>query len=631
MKPSLNSPFWRYARMMLAYRGTVILALVMAFVSAGSLGVGLIGLVVILQRIVGDDPTGLRQQATAYNENKLDGLIPGDLLAMLPSEPYDSVVLTVIILGALTVFGGAANFLHMWLTFTASARTVGDIRQKAFEHTVRLPLGEVVRSDSSDRASRIVSDTDILNRGFQAITGKAVAQATKGLASAAVAVLVQWQVALVLITVGPAMAVIIRKLGKRVKKASRGAMRGRAGLLFRTNEVLTGFRVVKVYSTEQREASRFGEQNRTVVKEVLRERTARALASPLIEVIAVIILGTLAVIASKAIIDDGSLDPARFFGAMTGLAMAGASLKPLTGVIQNIQAAEAAAKRIDHLFALEPEKPGESNLPDLPRHEESIEFDGVTFAYESTREPAVADVSLRIEHGQTVAFVGPNGCGKTTLLSLVPRLFEPTSGRLLIDGQPVSERSLASLRRQIGVVTQETVIFRGTVAENIAYSCPDATREMVEKAAKLAHAEGFISELPEGYDTPLGDQGLTLSGGQRQRLSIARAILRDPSILILDEATSMIDAKSESEIASAIEEFSKGRTTLIVAHRLSTVLGADRIVVMAGGRVIQTGTHGDLLESCDLYRELASHQLAADTTGPTPASSSATSTEASTT
>ena len=613
MKPSLNSPFWRYARMMLAYRGTVVLALVMAFVSAGSLGVGLIGLVVILQRIIGDDPTGLRQQATAYNENNLDGLIPGDLLAMLPTEPYDSVVLTVIILGALTVFGGAANFLHMWLTFTASARTVGDIRQKAFEHTVRLPLGEVVKSDSSDRASRIVADTDILNRGFQAITGKAVAQATKGLASAIVAVLVQWQVALVLITVGPAMAVIIRKLGKRVKKASRGAMRGRAGLLFRTNEVLTGFRVVKVYSTEQREAARFEEQNRNVVREVLRERTARALASPLIEVIAVIILGTLAVIASKAII-EGSLEPARFFGAMTGLAMAGASLKPLTGVIQNIQAAEAAAKRIDHLFALEPEKPGESDLPDLPRHGESIEFEGVTFAYESTREPAIDGVSLRIEHGQTVAFVGPNGCGKTTLLSLVPRLFEPTSGRLLVDGRPVSEYSLASLRTQIGVVTQETVIFRGTVAQNIAYSRPDATREMVEKAAKLAHAEGFIEALPDGYDTQLGDQGLTLSGGQRQRLSIARAILRDPSILILDEATSMIDAKSESDIASAIEDFSKGRTTLIVAHRLSTVLGADRIVVMAGGRVIETGTHESLLESCDLYRELASHQLAPDTT-----------------
>jgi subfamily B ATP-binding cassette protein MsbA len=470
----------------------------------------------------------------------------------------------------------------------------------------------------------------VLNQGFQAITGKAVAQSTKGLASAAVAVLVQWQVALVLITVGPAMAVLIRKLGKRVKKASRGAMRGRAGLLFRTNEVLSGFRVVKVYSTESREASHFDKQNRTVVKEVLRERTARALASPLIEVIAVIILGTLAVIASKAII-DGSLDPARFFGAMTGLAMAGASLKPLTGVIQNIQAAEAASKRIDHLFALEPEKPGESSLPDLPRHEQSIEFEDVTFAYESAREPAVSEVSLRIEHGQTVAFVGPNGCGKTTLLSLVPRLFEPTSGRLLVDGEPVAERSLASLRTQIGVVTQETVIFRGTVAENIAYSRPDSTREIVEKAARLAHAEGFISELPEGYDTQLGDQGLTLSGGQRQRLSIARAILRDPSILILDEATSMIDAKSESEIAAAIEDFSRGRTTLIVAHRLSTVLGADRIVVMAGGRVIETGTHEALLESCDLYRELASHQLAPDTSNRASAPSSSTSTETSAT
>jgi len=594
--------------MMLRYRATVVVSLVMAFVSAGSLGAGLIGLVVILQKILGDAPSGLREQVGRFNDANLGGALPAGLIERLPSDVYESVVVTVIALGGLTVFGGAANFLHTWLTFTLGTHTVADIRQRAFEHTVRLPLGEVVRSDSADRASRIVADTAILSRGFEALTGKAVAQVTKGLASATVAVLAQWEVALVLVTVGPVMAVLIRKLGKRVRRASRGAMQGRASLLALTSEVLSGFRLVKVYSSEARESERFQTHNRRVVKEQLRERTARAIASPIIEVISIVVLGTLAVIAAKAII-DGNLEPAQFFGAMTGLAMAGASLKPLAGVVQQIQAAEAAAKRIDDLFETPEELALEKSKPELSRHERSIEFEGVGFTYLGAKFAAIDGVSLTLEHGQTVAFVGPNGCGKTTLLSLVPRLFEPTSGRILIDGEPVREHSLLSLRGQIGVVTQETVIFRGTVAENIAYSLPDASREQIERAAALAHATEFIEQLPDGFDTELTEQGLTLSGGQRQRLSIARAVLRDPSILILDEATSMIDARSESEISKAIEEFSKGRTTLIVAHRLSTVLSADRIVVMERGRIVSVGTHTELLESCELYRDLASHQL----------------------
>ena len=596
--------------MMLRYRATLVVAFVMAFVSAGSLGAGLIGLVVILQKIIGENPSGLREQVGLFNDANLGGAIPVNLIERLPTEPYESVVVTVVVLAVLTVFGGAANFLHTWLTFTVGTKTVADIRQRAFEHTVRLPLGEVVRSDSADRASRIIADTTVLSRGFESLTGKAVAQSTKGLVAATVAVIAQWQVALVLVIVGPIMAILIRKLGKRVRRASRGAMQGRASLLASASEVLSGFRVVKVYSSEQRESERFKSHNDRLVSEQLRERTARAIASPLIEVISIVVLGTLAIVAAKAILSDPPIiEPAQFFGAMTGLAMAGASLKPLTGVIQHIQAAEAAATRVDALFKVPEELELEKAKPDLPRHSKSIAFEDIRFSYPSAETPAIDGVDVVIEHGKTVAFVGPNGCGKTTLLSLVPRLFEPTSGRILIEGEPVGEHSLLSVRGQIGVVTQETVIFRGSVAQNIAYSVPGASREQIEQAAALAHATEFIEKLPNGFDTELEEQGLTLSGGQRQRLSIARAVLRDPSILILDEATSMIDATSESEISQAIEEFSKGRTTLVVAHRLSTVLSADRIVVMREGRVLATGTHGELLETCDLYRELASHQL----------------------
>jgi ABC-type multidrug transport system fused ATPase/permease subunit len=250
-------------------------------------------------------------------------------------------------------------------------------------------------------------------------------------------------------------------------------------------------------------------------------------------------------------------------------------------------------------------------MPKLARHGASLVFENVSFIYPGGSARAVADVSLKIKAGETVAFVGPNGCGKTTLLSLVPRLFDPNDGRVLIDGTDITRVRIRSLRRQIGVVTQEVVLFKGTIRDNIAYGNISATNAQIDEAAERARAAQFISEFDEGLETPVGEQGLTLSGGQRQRIAIARAILRDPAILILDEATSMVDAASEKLIGDVLSTFCTNRTTLIVAHRLSTVLGADRIVVMDQGSVVATGTHSELLRSCELYKGLAQHQLIA--------------------
>jgi subfamily B ATP-binding cassette protein MsbA len=375
-------------------------------------------------------------------------------------------------------------------------------------------------------------------------------------------------------------------------------------------ESLQGLRAVKSSTAEAEALARFEVQNKEAVRHELKVRTARAASSPLIETIASVVLLGLAVFAAREIM-QGDLPLDRFALSLGSLALAGANLRPLTSLINEIQAATAPAQRLCDILD-EPQERDDRAKPAAVRHARSIEFDHVSYTYPGAEHPALRDVTLNILHGEKIAIVGPNGCGKTTLLSTLPRLLVPDSGRVLIDGQDVSQFDLRSLRRQIGVVTQEAVLFRGSVAENIAFGLGGSTPlEQVIEAARRAHADEFIRRIPGGYDANVAEQGTSLSGGQKQRLAIARAIMRDPSILILDEATSQIDAESEAHINAALAEFCHGRTALVIAHRLSTVLHADRIVVMDAGRVIDVGTHDQLLDRCDLYRRLSKTQLVA--------------------
>ncbi|MHC5008077.1 MAG: ABC transporter ATP-binding protein, partial [Planctomycetota bacterium] len=308
----------------------------------------------------------------------------------------------------------------------------------------------------------------------------------------------------------------------------------------------------------------------------------------------------------------GSLSFQQFILALGSLGIAGASFKPLASLINELQAASAPAGRLAEVLDVPREGSDGLRLKSVPRHRVSIRFEEVTYSYPEADRPAIDNVSLNIAQGERLAVVGPNGSGKTTLVSLLPRLLEPQSGRILIDDIDLATVNLRSVRRQIGVVTQETVLFRGTIAENISFGTGGSaatSREQMVDAARRAHADEFIRELPNGYDTDVAEQGASLSGGQRQRLAIARAILRDPAILILDEATSQIDAESEAHINAALAEFCRGRTSLLIAHRLSTVLNADRIVVMDQGRILAQGTHEQLLGSCELYQRLTQTQL----------------------
>lgn len=617
-------PFWTFARRMLRYRWLLSAALLMAVLSAGSLGAGILGVGPVLKQIVGRDESdarkGLPELARDFNERDFHlwnthFQIPEDWVARLPEGPFTAACWIVGTLAGLTVFGAVCNFLHAYFSLTVVNLTMTNVRREAFRKVVHLPLKDVVSDGASDAISRIINDTAALSSGFNALLSKAVSQVTKGIGAGVAAIIIDWRLTIVAAVVGLGLGAILKKTGTRIRRASRAAMVSQSDLYSAALEAVQGLRVVKVHTTERFESGRFHRINRAVMREMNRVRTARALASPLVEVLALFVLGGLTLVAVKAVLDR-QLEPEKFIATLAALGVAAASLKPLTGILNDIQSSAASADRLRDLMGREQEPGHGFKLPKLARHERSIEFSGVTFAYPRQERPALDGVSLSVEHGSRVAVVGPNGSGKTTLLALVPRLFDPQRGRVLIDGVDITTVSVRSLRRQIGVVTQETVLFRGTIASNIAYGAEAdeggaVTRERIIEAAKRARADEFIRAMAKGYDTEVGEQGLTLSGGQRQRLAIARAILRDPAILILDEATSMIDADSEAKIGAALEEFSSGRTSLIVAHRLSTVVSADKIVVMDQGKVVDQGTHGELLERCDVYRLIARHQLIA--------------------
>lgn len=616
--------FWHLARRLLRYRAALAAAIGLAFVSAGSLGAGLVAVEPVLRNILrphdAEDLTSLARKL----DDRIGGRIPDAWIDALPTGPSNAVAWIVIALGVLTIFAGVATFLHAYLTLTIVQRTTARIRRDVFHRVIKLPLKDVVRSGSADMISRIVGDTATLEAGFSALLSKALGQAAKGLAAFTAALIVEWRLTLVAIPVAFFLGVVIRRLGKRIRRASRSALASTASLYSAANEAMQGLRVVKVHAAERYESGRFHRINKDVMAQMMRVRAARALASPLVEVLSILVLGLLSVIAANQII-RGEMEAERVLLALAALFAAGASLKPLSGLVADIQISSAAADRLVELLR-KPVEPGHGHrLQSLPRHAQSIEIRHVTFTYPGAEAPAITDVSLVIPHGQRVAFVGPNGSGKTTLLAMVARLFdpddapsqpsaesnppEPHPGQVLIDGRDIRDYSIRSLRQQIGVVPQETVLFRGTIRSNIVYGFSGATEVQVHEAARQARADDFIRTLPQGYDTLVGEQGLTLSGGQRQRIAIARAILRDPAILILDEATSMIDADSEARIAEAVADFTKGRTCLIVAHRLSTVLTADRIVVLDAGRIVDQGSHEDLLKRCEVYRTIARRQL----------------------
>jgi ABC-type multidrug transport system fused ATPase/permease subunit len=547
-------------------------------------------------------------------------LVLRDLFHRIP-QPKDQakrfplfVGLLVVVL-VVTLLRAVVTFVQEYLIGTAIWQAIMDLRCDNYDTVLRLPTTFFSEKGVSDTTSRFIQDTNELARGQNTLLGKTLVEPAKALGSLVLALMMSWPLTLMALVAGPPAYLLIHRFGRKMHKASRRSLESWANMLAVLGETLQGIRVVKAYTMEGAERLRFFRVNRALLKQQARMERLDAATSPTVESLG-IVTGMLAAAVAGYLVFVGlswgdffyRMDRDKFLTWMVALFALFDPVRKLAKVSMRFQQSEAAAKRVFELRD-SPREPHTFGAPPLPRHCKTIEFRAVSFRYPSAVEDAVRNANLLIKAGQTVAIVGPNGSGKTTLVSMMPRLLNPTSGKILIDGTDVAAVSLKSLRQQIGLVTQDTVLFHTTVAENIAYGKRRAGQEEVLAAAKKAFVDEFIQHLPDGYDTIVGEYGTTLSGGQKQRISIARAILRDPAILIFDEAMSQVDAESENRIHQTLAEFTKGRTTLLIAHRFATVLAADLIVVMNNGAIIDNGTHQELLGRCDLYRTLYQTQF----------------------
>jgi subfamily B ATP-binding cassette protein MsbA len=524
-----------------------------------------------------------------------------------PANQIRAVVIIMIAMVIVTVIRCTAKFYQDYLGEKIVQVAVNLLREDVFAHVTQMPMSAFALDRPSDAISRIVRDTNIMGTAVKVLLGKGLREPMIALALAGTAMMLNWQLALVFLCGAPFVVAALATFGSKMKKATRRSLVAGSEMLSKLQEAMAGLRIVKVYNRQKHEQELFKRINDRLLKQLLRISRVEAATNPVLEVLG-IVAGSAAIILGMSWVLTSGLAGGEFVALLALLGASAESVRKTSDIWNKIQQANAAAERVFAVMEqpVEVEKPNAIVLP--PIHA-SVEFRNIVFTYPGAERPALAGVNLSVTAGRNVAVVGPNGSGKTTLINLLPRFYDPDSGQVLIDGHDISDVTLESLRGQIGMVTQDVITFNDTIGANIAYGRQGATREEIVDAAKRAFAHEFISQMPDGYHTMIGEHSTGLSGGQLQRIIIARAILKNPAILIFDEATSQVDADSEAKIHQAIEEIMRGRTTFIIAHRFSTVVSADVIVVMNGGRIIAQGQHEQLMPTCSVYQRLYETQL----------------------
>jgi ATP-binding cassette subfamily B protein len=517
------------------------------------------------------------------------------------------LVLEIAAIVALGLVRGALMYGRRVISGRQALGVEYDLRDELYSHFLRLSFGFYDRSQTGQLMSRATIDLQAV-RFFLGYGLIFFAQHVMTIVVVtAVLFVYSWKLALVALAITPIIAFTAYRYSQVSQPVLREVQQTLADVSTVAEESITGVHVVKSFAQESRRAEQFGEAANTVFERTLAANRQRAFYVPLLTFMP-LVAQALALLAAGRMVVSGSMSLGAFFTFNLLLAMLVMPLRMLGMWVGQAQRAIAAGKRIFEVLD-EPEEvsdpPGAAQLPPGPGH---VVFEGVCFGYDPER-PVLEDVTLDVPAGRTIALIGPTGSGKTTLAALVPRFYDVTAGRILVDGVDVRDVARRSLRREIGVIAQDPFLFSASIRDNIALGMPDAPHEAVEAAARAAEAHDFILELPHGYETVVGERGITLSGGQRQRIAIARALLIDPRILVLDDATASVDATTEARIRAGLREVMRGRTTIIIAHRLSTIALADEIVVLDHGRIAARGTQAELLAESEVFREIHEHGL----------------------
>jgi subfamily B ATP-binding cassette protein MsbA len=484
---------------------------------------------------------------------------------------------------------------------------VADIQLQLFGKLVRADLSHLKTQHSGAYVSSVLYDAGLTREAATSGVVNYVQNLLTVIGMIAVMIYDDWILSLFLIVAAPAANAIMRRFSKQTTKAAKGAMAETSALSTAIMESLDGIRVVKIENREAYEEQRVGEVVRRRERHLVKGSNARARAAPATELLMMLITAAVFAYAGWRA-QHGGMTPGAFLSFIVALGTASQSLRQVANLQTTFAEGFTAARRLFAALDVEPEIRDRDGAKPLGRVAGLIRFEDVSFSYGGDGPSALCGIDFEVRRGETVALVGPSGGGKTTILNLIPRFYDVSAGRVLVDGHDVREVTLASLRDQIALVTQEPFLFDETVRANIAYARPEASQAEVEAAARAAAAHEFITALPAGYDTPVGEAGARLSGGQRQRIAIARAFLKNAPILLLDEATSALDTESEAQVQAALKRLMAGRTTILIAHRLSTVRGADRIYVIQAGRIVESGDHGGLIKKRGLYARLAKTQ-----------------------
>lgn len=480
---------------------------------------------------------------------------------------------------------------------------VRDLRGKVYSHIHELSLSYFTESRTGELMSRVTYDASLLKEGLSGRAAEAIFEGMQLFLCLAVIFIIEWKLAFFILLISPIIIWPVSIIGKKIKKLASRSQDRVADLNSIMQETVTGVRIVKAFNMEEYEKDRFQKENNTFYRLMIRAVKREAFVSPLVEMVGIVILAGISIYGFKEVI-KGDLTPGWLFYFYGLAASCFKPAKTLAKTNVYIQRAAAAAGKLFSILDTEPEIKELPGAVKFHSFKQGIKFRDISFSYQDDPEMVLKKISINVLPGQVLAIVGPSGAGKSTIVNLLPRFYDPVSGGIFIDGRDIREFTVKSLRSQLGIVTQETILFNDTIANNITYGHREVDRDKMMEAAKKANAHSFISSFKDGYDTVIGERGVRLSGGEKQRVTIARALIKNPSILILDEATSSLDTESERLVQEALNVLMKGRTVFVIAHRLSTVRNADSIIVLEKGAVVQQGSHEELMQKGGLYKKL---------------------------